>query len=147
MKAIVVCIDFSDASPAVLDAAARLAAATSSPLHLVHVGAPDPAFVGYAAGPETVRDTVAHALRDEHTQLHELASSCSARGIDAHPVMVRGAFAASILEAVARLDADLVVLGSHGHSAVRDLLTGSVTASVLRKARVPVLVVPVGNGK
>ena len=33
-------------------------------------------------------------------------------------------------------------MGSHGHGAIYELLVGSVTEGVLRKARCPVLVVP-----
>jgi len=36
---------------------------------------------------------------------------------------------------------DLIVMGSHGHSAVGALLLGSVTSQVLAQCRVPVLVV------
>ena len=40
------------------------------------------------------------------------------------------------------IDADLIVVGSHGHSAIYDVLVGSYSAGILRKSDVPVLVVP-----
>ena len=42
----------------------------------------------------------------------------------------------------ASLGADLIVLGSHGHTAAYDLLIGSTTQTVLRRSPRPVLVVP-----
>jgi nucleotide-binding universal stress UspA family protein len=36
-----------------------------------------------------------------------------------------------------------IVLGSHGHAMVFELLVGSFTQAVLRRSRIPVLVVPV----
>lgn len=41
-----------------------------------------------------------------------------------------------------RLAADAIVLGSHGHGALYDLLVGSVAEGVLRRAPCPVVVVP-----
>lgn len=49
---------------------------------------------------------------------------------------------ADALTAVAR-DADLLVLGSHGHSRVWQTVLGSVTDECVRKATCPVVVVPV----
>jgi nucleotide-binding universal stress UspA family protein len=34
------------------------------------------------------------------------------------------------------------VVGSHGHGAAYDLLVGSISAGIIRKAEVPVVVVP-----
>ena len=50
------------------------------------------------------------------------------------------------LQEMVRLKADVVVMGSHGHSALRNVLVGSVTEGVLRKAGCPVLVVPRKKG-
>ena len=42
--------------------------------------------------------------------------------------------------------ADLLVLGSHGHSRVRHTVLGSVSADCIRKAACPVVVIPVPVG-
>jgi nucleotide-binding universal stress UspA family protein len=47
--------------------------------------------------------------------------------------------AETILGAVGRNQADLVVMGAHGHSRSRQLLFGSVTQAILENATVPVL--------
>jgi nucleotide-binding universal stress UspA family protein len=47
-----------------------------------------------------------------------------------------------ILVQAGRLPADLIVMGTHGHSGFHHLLLGSVTGKVLRKAPMPVLTVP-----
>ena len=38
--------------------------------------------------------------------------------------------------------ADYVVMGSHGHTALYDLLVGSTTHGVLMRAKCPVVIVP-----
>ena len=47
-----------------------------------------------------------------------------------------------ILEEAERLEAEVIIMGSHGHGALYDLIVGSVTEGVLRKAKCPVLVLP-----
>jgi nucleotide-binding universal stress UspA family protein len=57
-------------------------------------------------------------------------------------VVLTGDPAPSLLEFAARTEADLIVIGSHGHSFVGRMVLGSVTTSVLRGASCAVLVVP-----
>ena len=42
---------------------------------------------------------------------------------------------------------ELVVVGSHGHGAVFNIIAGSVTQALLHRAKVPVLVVPTKRPK
>ena len=46
-----------------------------------------------------------------------------------------------ILDILDRLGCDLIVMGTHGHSWLRQRLFGSVTEEVVRRARCPVMVV------
>jgi len=42
--------------------------------------------------------------------------------------------------------ADMIVVGSHGHGAVYDVLIGSYSAGIIRGSELPVVVVPVREG-
>ncbi len=53
-----------------------------------------------------------------------------------------GSPAGQILEAADRIDADLVVLGSHGKGRLKYAFLGSVAEKLLRKSHRPVLVIP-----
>lgn len=53
---------------------------------------------------------------------------------------------ADVLTAAAR-GADLLVLGSHGHSGLLHRVLGSVSEACIRKAVCPVVVIPSGTGK
>jgi nucleotide-binding universal stress UspA family protein len=139
---VLVCIDFSDTTEAVAEQGIVLARALGAEVRLLHVGEPDPDFVGYGVGPDTVRDDVAHTLREEHQALERLAERFKAAGVAGLPLMVRGPTVSTILEQAERFGADLLVLGSHGRSALMSLVAGSVAQGVLRAARVPVLIVP-----
>ncbi|MEW5940915.1 MAG: universal stress protein [Chloroflexota bacterium] len=63
-------------------------------------------------------------------------------GLDATALVVQGATVETILNEASKLEADMIVVGSHGHGALYQLLVGSVCEGVLRKAACPVLVVP-----
>ena len=142
MKIILVPVDFSDATDAVTARAAGLAQALQAQLILLHVAAPQPDFVGYEPGPQSVRDTVAKHLHEEHRQLQELEKKTAGKGVEVTSLLIQGYTAEKILKECERLKPELIVMGSHGHGALHNLLVGSVTEGVLRKAACPVMVVP-----
>ncbi len=142
MKQIIAALDLSPVSDEVLNRAASIARAFSARLILLHVAAPDPDFVGFDVGPQSVRDARANELRDEHRAFQQLAKELCDTGVNAEAGLVQGPTVETILEQADRQKADLLVLGSHGHGAVYRALLGSVSEGVLHRATVPVLVVP-----
>jgi nucleotide-binding universal stress UspA family protein len=142
LERILVCVDFSEVTDAVVGYAKTLSAIAAAEVRLLHVAAPNPDFVGFEAGPDVVRKQVAHALRDEHRTLEHLAATFAEANVRAAPLMVQGPTSDTILEQARRYSANLIVLGSHGHGALHDLIAGSVARDVLKKSSIPVLVVP-----
>lgn len=139
---ILAAVDFSAVTERVFGVLTRMAATFPAEVRLVHVAPPDPAFVGYVAGPAVVRDQVANELHATHQQLQEMAERLRTDGVETTALQLQGATVATILAEAERLPAELIVLGSHGRSAVHDLLVGSVSDGVVRAAKVPVLLVP-----
>jgi nucleotide-binding universal stress UspA family protein len=139
---ILAAVDFSPVTEQVLGALVQMAANFPTEVRLVHVAPPDPAFVGYEAGPDVVRDQVAAEYHASHQQLQQLAERLRTQGVETTALLLRGATVATLIAEAERLPAELIVLGSHGHSAVYDMLVGSVSDGVVRAARVPVLLVP-----
>ncbi|MBU0679299.1 MAG: universal stress protein [Verrucomicrobia bacterium] len=142
MKNILVPIDFSEATPKVVECAEGYAKAFGASITLLHVAAPDPAFVGYEPGPQTVRDSVAGQIREEHRQIQDWEEHLRSRGVSASGLLVQGTTVDKILKEAESIGVDLIILGSHGHGTLFELLVGSVTEGVMRKAECPVLVVP-----
>ncbi len=142
MKNILAAIDFSNISNAVIDTAGKFAHSFSSHLWLIHVAAPDPDFVGYGVGPQNERDWRAKTLRNEHLFIQKKAKDLQNNGIEVTPLLVQGATVDTILTEASKLNADLIVVGSHGHSAIYEVLVGTVTKGLLKNSQYPVVVVP-----
>ena len=141
---ILTAIDFFDSTEMVIRVTRKLALSMSAQVRLIHVAEPDPDFVGYDGGPHEVRDQVAAEYHQEHKALQELAESLRNDGVQASAVLTRGAIVETVLEQAETHDTDLIIVGSHGHGAVYDILVGSISEGIIRKSKCPVTVVP-GN--
>ena len=139
---ILVALDLSDATTPVLATAERAAKACGGSIILLHVTEPDPEFVGYETGPDVVRDEVAHQYRDQHRTLQSHAQALRDGGIETTALLIQGQTAKCILNEAARLGVDFIVIGTHGHGAMFDLIVGSVGHQVIRDTLLPVLIVP-----
>jgi nucleotide-binding universal stress UspA family protein len=134
-SSVVVAADFSEFS---LEAA-RLTPSFCAPdaaVRLVHVG----------WKPGTTDDRVEDWARTyeagARARLEELSAELRAAGCGSvTPELRQGEPAVEILAAAAAADADLVVLGSHGHGFFDRLVLGSVSTRVLRRVPGAVLVV------
>lgn len=139
---ILAAVDFSAVTQDVRDALRRICGALPAKIWLVHVAPPEPDFVGYGAGPDAVRSQVAAEHRARHQQLQRLADEMRAEAIDTTALLLQGPTVETLIAEAAKLQAGLIVLGSHGHGAVYDLLVGSVAEGVVRRSKIPVLLVP-----
>ncbi len=141
-KHILACVDFSDVTESVIAAAGELARVYKGGVCLLHAAMPEPDFVTYDVGPQYQRDAFAKRLRDEHRKLQDYEEQLKGQGLSVKSLLVQGSTVEKILEEAERFKTDLIVLGSHGHGSLYELIVGSVTEGVLRKTTVPVLVVP-----
>ena len=139
---VLVAVDFSPLTPALLAVAAEEARVRGAELQLVHVAAPEPAFVGREVDPPEMRDVVARELREEHRRLQGLADELTAAGVRATAVCVQGPTVEKIAALAERVGAVRLVVGCHGRGPLARALLGSVSAGLLRAAPCPVLVVP-----
>jgi nucleotide-binding universal stress UspA family protein len=147
MKTILVPVDFSAVSREVCDAACDLAQALGAQLVLLHVVPPPSIMVSdlYILSATQADEMQAAAEQAGDKRLRELNARCAKRDI---PTLLLRRSGQPVSEIVARAaKADYVVMGSHGHGAVYDLLVGSTTHGVLKKVRCPVLIVPPSRGR
>ncbi|PVV07925.1 MAG: universal stress protein [gamma proteobacterium symbiont of Ctena orbiculata] len=139
---ILVAVDLSESSQKIVTKAEEIAQALSATIWLLHVAEPEPDFVGYQVGPQSVRDSLSQKFHDEHRQIQEMADSMREKKLDVTALLMQGSTAETILQEASRLGVDMIVIGSHGRGAMYQILMGSVTEGVLHAATCPVLIVP-----
>jgi nucleotide-binding universal stress UspA family protein len=91
--------------------------------------------------PPTASGPAAEHERAEQVLAREVESIRDRAGVTIATQVVEGR-AADVLVASAR-DADVLVLGSHGHSRVHHTVLGSVSEECIRNATCPIVVLPV----
>ncbi len=143
MMKLLAAVDLSKASGYVIEAVHRVASATDAEVYVLHTIIPLPGIAGPEFNPVTEYQEMSERYQDEQDQLNELVSQLVDVDVNATALMVQGDPAKTILTEAERLDAELVVIGSHGHGMMFDALVGSISAGILRKSTIPVLVVPV----
>ena len=147
MKKIVVGIDFSDATLPILKMAGEMGRAFSAAVLVVHVIEPEPTYSAYGFTADELpamrefqaeaRARAERALTNRMTELGEKVLGTT-HLLDGHPLH-------SLLDFAKEENADLVIVGSHGHGAVASLLLGSVADGLVHRSDLPSLIVPVRN--
>ena len=111
-------------------------------VELLHVAAPEPDFVGFGPGQDSVRNSVAAELRAEHAALERLVEHARGLGHEARLHLVRAPTVDGILVEAERLGATRIVARRRNRGAAAAALLGSTTRNLLRRSTVPVLVLP-----
>jgi nucleotide-binding universal stress UspA family protein len=127
--------DFSEQSQSAFVLASTLARTSRARLvvlHVVHI----PAVV-YSEAMLLPDPEEEHAFALEQFRRLEADNE----GLDLEPRLERGAVAPLILQVAEEIDADLIVMGTHGRTGLTRLLLGSVAEQVMRGALCPVVTV------
>lgn len=136
-KKILCPVDFDDNSLSALEYALDIARENAATLYLLHVARTPAADMDapVAIGPHPHWEQVAQ------DRLQRIAGQ-RLDGKVAHEIVVRGGIPETvILEVAAELDADLIVMATHGRTGLSHLILGSVAETVIREASCPVLTV------
>jgi len=142
-KLILCPVDFSDTSTHALETAIELAPQLNAKIHLVHVYQ-YPAFSMPEADLATPIDL---SLQDDYVerlkqQLEDLCNKHSNKDLDIDSTLAEGVPYVEIVETAKKINADLIIIGTHGRTGLSHMLLGSVAERVVRSSIVPVLSVP-----
>jgi nucleotide-binding universal stress UspA family protein len=145
MKTILAPLDFSEASDAVVAEAAALARAVGGRVVMLTVIQSPALTVEFMPGFGNATDIVAASERYVSARMAAYATQLARENIATETRALHGAPVELITAQAKALGASYIVMGSHGHTAIYDLLVGSTTHGVLLRAQCPVLIIPTPN--
>jgi nucleotide-binding universal stress UspA family protein len=140
IRLILAAVDFSEHSAPVVDAAVTLAKSFGAKVRLVHAyDIPVPLVSPYeVAIPEPYLEETRRVAAEK---LAKLVDRVAAEGVVVDSLLTEVPAAAAIVSAAKDAKADLVVVGTRGHTGLKHLLLGSVAERTVRLAHCPVLAV------
>lgn len=142
-RVLLVPYDFSNHSRAALEAAIALARPLGADCHLLHVV--QPYFTPYAALPGAVPPPPPNMLevceRSMESLRHVASEFEQAPGEIVAHVVEEANVSAGVCQLAEKIDADLIVMGTHGRTGIAHVFLGSVAERTLRTAPCHVLTV------
>ncbi len=142
-KLILCPVDFSTTSTHALDTAVELSSQLDANLHLVHVYQ----FPAFSLPEADLATPIDLSLQDDYKkrlrqQLEDLDKKYSGIKLSIDTTLVEGIPYVEIVRTANEINADLIVMGTHGRTGLAHMLLGSVAERVVRSSVVPVLSVP-----
>src|SRR6266581_6028094 len=132
--------DLSPASGAAFARAVAMAKADRAQLLLVHVLAPVVPIAGEGyISPQFYDDIETSGRRNAQRRLAALQAKARKAGARATTLLLEGVAHEQIIRAAKSKKADLIVMGTHGHTGLVKFFVGSITSRVIAGASCPVL--------
>lgn len=133
--------DFSDASTKALEYARTLASRFDSELRLLHVHQPFATAAFLSPGAVLPPNFEEQERARLQTALDEVDVGDYVPAERVHRALVVGTPFVEIVRCAREQDVDLIVMGTHGRSALEHVFLGSVAEKIVRNAPCPVLTV------
>jgi universal stress protein A len=140
--------DFSDPSYEALHSAAEMAIHMDAEIFIVHMVPkvhgipPDPLYA--FEGPEEHAQLL---KADAERQVKDIIEQRLPKNVKSQTIIRQEETAEGILHVAEEIDADVIVIATHGRTGWRHLVFGSVAEKVIREAHCPVLVTRVSKSQ
>lgn len=139
IKKILVPIDFSDYSLSALKYAVNFAKYFEAKIFLVYVVEPMIYPADFSMGQVSIPSMDVDMSDRAKSELEALAKSIISKTQEVDIIIKVGKPFIEINETAAEIDADLIIIATHGHTGVEHILFGSTAEKVVRKAPCPVM--------
>ena len=139
-------VDFSDNSRLIAESAAYLAGKFGASMHLIFVVQNFEDYSGFFVPQMTLPSLEGELAESAETKMAsfcgemlEFSQNAGVKNLD-YKVMM-GDVAEKIVEYSTDIEADLIVMGTHGYKGLEKIMFGSVAAKVVRGAPCPVMTI------
>ncbi len=139
MKKIIVPIDFSEHSEYALEAASNIARKYNSELIVLHMLELSNAIL--TAGSNALNEEAVFYLKLAEQKFETFLDKPYLEGIKVTSIVKHFKVWSEVNDIATEHDANLIVMGSHGASGIKEVLVGSNTEKVVRHSDIPVLVI------
>ncbi|MCF7567893.1 universal stress protein [Sabulilitoribacter arenilitoris] len=139
MKKIIVPIDFSEHSEFALKTAIKLAKKNNAEVYALHMLELSDTIL--TSSSDSQRPEALFFLKLAEKKITEFLDKDYLKGVKVTPIVKHFKVFSEVNDVAQKHEADLIIMGSHGASGVKELLIGSNTERVVRNANIPVLVV------
>ncbi|MDD3179367.1 MAG: universal stress protein [Opitutaceae bacterium] len=142
MKTFIVPVDFSAVTDHVVDTAVSLARSLDGKIALVHIIQPPVVTSEYGLPVEALQDAIMISEQAATKHLARLGERVAKEGVKFETILRHGPPVSGILEEADKAQADFIVIGSHGHGKLYDLLVGTTAFGLLKRAKCAVVILP-----
>ena len=140
IKKIVCALDLSQHSILVAEYAVLTAKAFDAEIIAVYAAPALTQYVGFHVPPSSIENFVGEIVTGAEKNMQEFVEE-HFKGVKATGKVVNGYAAEEILSLVDSIDADLLIMGTHGRRGIDRILFGSVAEKVVKSSRVPVMTI------
>ncbi len=139
IEKILVPIDFSKHSEQIVDYSCLLAEKLNAEIVLCYVAESFSNYTGFSIPNISIEDVEKGLLDSAHEPMNSYIAQVEKAGVQCRGKMLAGIIHTEILTFSKAEDVDMIVIGTHGYSAIEKFLIGSVAMKILAASPCPVL--------
>ena len=145
IKKILVPVGFSQNTSKIINQTIELAKQMQAEVEILYIQKYEPEIAGYISSSKKHYD---EATLDEikklknQFDLESLRNHFLKENIKIKIHLSQGYLASEIINHAEKLKSDLIIMGSHGHGIIHDLLLGSISHNVINNSPCPVFIIP-----
>lgn len=142
MKTLLLPIDFENTSQHILEEGINFAKLLQAKVYIMHTISLDIGYILGETGFQYIPEIENNILEKETKKMNEYRQLLLNQNIENEIIINQGIPAEMIIDKADELKIDYIVMGSHARGLFFESFLGSVSKEVLKKSKVPVLIVP-----